>query len=288
MSPVLHVTAISLLLFAPAISGSLQRHFESPITGSVWRTEGNALACRLVHEIPDYGQAVFTRHAGGALDFHLDLNQRPGRSGNAHIRVVPPPWKHDAAVRDLGTVTFADRSSPFALHDRQARVLLASLEEGMFPNFSYQTAVPVADSVSVSLSAVNFLDAWDRFQQCSAKLLPHDFDALRQSRLLFSPGSLSLDGEARARLDQVASWMKLDRAVAGAVIEGHTDASGRRRENYLLSQRRAVAVRDYLVAQGIAKPRLKVRFFGEERPLPQAAGDGSPRQNRRVDVRLYR
>ncbi len=288
MGPTLHALAITLALFAPAIAGNLQRHFESPITDSVWRTAGNALACRLVHEIPDYGKAVFTRRAGGGLDFHFDLNQPPGSSGNATIRVLPPPWKHDVAARDLGSVPFADRSAPFTLQGSRAIVLLASLEAGMEPTISYDAANVATDTVTVSISAVNFLDSLDDFHHCAAQLIPHTFEELRSSRLLFGPGSVALDEQAQGRLDQIASWMNLDRGVASAMIEGYTDTAGHRRENYLLSQQRALAVRDYLAAKGVGKKRMKVRFYGEERPLRGADGEPVGRENRRVEVRLYR
>lgn len=288
MSPIARALAVGMAVFAPAIAGNLQRHFESPITESVWRTAGNPLACRLSHDIPDYGRAVFTRHAGGALDFHFDLNHPPGTSGSARIEVVPPPWKHDAQPRQLGTVDFADRAAPFTLQGPVAGVLLASLEEGMFARFSYATDSPVTDSVSVSLSAVNFLDSLDAFQRCANDLMDSDFSGIRQSRILFGPGATALDQEARQRLDRIATWMKLDQGIAGAVIEGHADASGQRRQNYLLSQRRAQAVRKYLAEKGIASQRMKVRFYGEERPLSGGAGDVPARQNRRVEVTLYR
>lgn len=285
MRSMVGTVAVALTLFAPAIAGNLQRHFESPLTESVWRTAGDPLACQLSHDIPDYGRAVFTRRAGGTLDFHFDLGRRPGHAGQARIRLVPPPWKHDAEARDLGTVAFADRSSPFTLQGPQASTLLASLEEGMFPTFSYDVPSPVVDSVSVSLSSVNFLDSLEAFQRCSRQLIPSDYAGIRASRVLFAQGSTELDGPARTRLDQIATWMKLDERVSAAVIEGHADASGNRRVNYLLSQRRAAAVRAYLVGRGIPKQRLKIRYFGEERPLKAAASD---RQNRRVDVRLTR
>ena len=288
MKPVLHATAICLAMFAPAIAGNLQRHFESPITDSVWRTDGSPLACVLLHRIPDYGRAVFTRYAGGALDFRFDLNRRPGDTGKARIQAVPPPWKHQVTARELGTVAFADRTSPFTLQGRQAGVLLASLEEGLFPRFSYTAASPAVDSVSVALSAVNFLDSLEDFQRCGEKLLPSDFDGIRQSTILFAPGSTDLDAEARTRLDQISVWLKLDQGIGGAVIEGHTDASGNRRENFLLSQQRALAARTYLLERGIAKQRMKISFYGEERPLPSATDESSQRQNRRVEIRLYR
>lgn len=286
MRPILGAIAVVATLAAPSLAASLQRHFESPITESVWRTAGTPLECRLSHEIPEYGRAVFTRHAGGALDFHLDLVQRPGHAGQARIRVVPPPWKHDVVARDLGTVAFADRSAPFRLRGDRADVLMASLEEGLFPTFSYSAPSPVVDSVSVSLSSVNFLDSLEEFRTCGERLMDSDFSGIRDSRILFAPGSTALDAEARSRLDQIVTWMKLDPGIASARIAGHTDASGNRRENYLLSQQRARTVRAYLTSHGVDQQRLRISFHGEERPLSGSTDD--PRQNRRVEVTLYR
>lgn len=286
MRPIVGAIAMAVSLFAPGLGASLQRHFETPMTESVWRTSGDRLTCRLSHDIPDYGRAVFMRHAGGMLEFRLDLSQRPGHAGEALIRLVPPPWRHDIAAQELGTVPFADRSAPFRLQDERAVVLLASLENGLFPTFSYRAESPVVDAVSVSLSSVNFLESLDDFQRCVDQLLSSDFSGIRQSRILFAPGSASLDAEAKARLDEIVTWMKLDRGIAGARIAGHADASGNRRQNYLLSRRRAKAVRIYLAEQGIDPRRLRITFHGEERPLPKSTG--SSRQNRRVEVSLYR
>lgn len=286
MRPILGAIAVAVWLYAPGLGASLQRHFQSPITESVWHTAGDPLACRLSHDIPEYGRAVFIRHAGGALEFRLDLSQRPGHDGEARIRLLPPPWKHDITPQELGTVAFSNHSSPFRLQGERAGVLLASLENGLFPTFSYRAASPVLDSVSVSLSAVNFLDSLDEFQRCTDQLLSSDFSGIRQSRILFAPGSAALDAEAKGRLDEIITWMKLDRGIAGARIAGHADASGNRRQNYLLSRRRAKAVRAYLSAQGIDARRLRISFHGEERPLPKSAA--SARENRRVEISLYR
>ena len=286
MRPIIGAIAVVVTLSAPSLAASLQRHFESPITESVWRTAGTPLECRLSHEIPEYGRAVFTRHAGGALDFHLRLVQRPGHAGQARIRVVPPPWKHNVVARDLGTVAFADRNAPFRLQGDRAAVLMASLEEGLFPTFSYSASNPGVDSVSVSLSAVNFLDSLEEFRTCAERLMDSDFSGIRDSRILFAPGSTALDAQAQARLDQIVTWMQIDPGIAAARIAGHADASGNRRQNYLLSQQRARTVRAYLVKHGVDKQRLRVSFHGEERPLSQSSDN--PRQNRRVEITLYR
>ena len=61
-----------------------------------------------------------------------------------------------------------------------------------------------------------------------------------------------------------------------------TDSSGSRAINVSLSQRRAQAVADYLMGQGVAQGRLEVRGFGFDRPLP--GRPASARENRRVEA----
>ena len=65
-------------------------------------------------------------------------------------------------------------------------------------------------------------------------------------------------------------------------IEGHTDSSGARATNVTLSQRRAQAVADYLVSQGVAQGRIEVQGYGFDRPLPGRSASSS--QNRRVEA----
>lgn len=67
-------------------------------------------------------------------------------------------------------------------------------------------------------------------------------------------------------------------------VQGHTDSLGNPAYNQNLSQRRAEAVRQFLIGQGIAAPRITVRGYGATRPIaPNATEDGRAR-NRRVEV----
>ena len=72
--------------------------------------------------------------------------------------------------------------------------------------------------------------------------------------------------------------------LAGArfAIEGHTDSLGTVDANRDLSQRRAQAVADYLVGQGVARDRLEVQGFGSSQPIT-GTGAGNP-ANRRVEA----
>ena len=69
-------------------------------------------------------------------------------------------------------------------------------------------------------------------------------------------------------------------------IDGHTDSVGSDKSNKLLSERRANAVRDWLIANGIDKDRLTARGFGEENPIDSNKTAAGRTNNRRVEVKL--
>lgn len=89
---------------------------------------------------------------------------------------------------------------------------------------------------------------------------------------------------ARPQLDAIAAGIRLLPPAQSIVIEGHTDALGSDSYNEELSQRRALAVRSYLVAsQGLDAGRLRAVGLGERAALP-GTKPAAP-QNRRVQFR---
>lgn len=110
--------------------------------------------------------------------------------------------------------------------------------------------------------------------------------APRHYTLLFVRGeaALSLDAEAilAAILEDVGT-----RPVVAVDIVGHTDRVGRVERNDRLSQERAVAVREVLLARGVPAGLIHTDGRGEREPVvPTADGVDEP-QNRRVEIRVY-
>ena len=81
--------------------------------------------------------------------------------------------------------------------------------------------------------------------------------------------------EVQEALDIVATLLKT--SGASVRLEGHADEMGTREYNIALSERRAEAVRNYLVVQGVEKEKMEVIAYGEEKP---ASDD--PQKHRRV------
>ena len=70
-------------------------------------------------------------------------------------------------------------------------------------------------------------------------------------------------------------------------IEGHTDARGNADANRALSQRRAIAIRDYLLTNlPISSDRLEATGYGEERPIAREDTEEGRARNRRIEIVL--
>lgn len=100
----------------------------------------------------------------------------------------------------------------------------------------------------------------------------------------FAFDSAEIASSARPQLDALAEGIKLLPPGAGVMVEGHTDSVGTEAYNQQLSQRRALAVKDYLVRQhGIEPSRLTATGVGEQKPIEGA--DPAAPANRRVQFK---
>ena len=99
-------------------------------------------------------------------------------------------------------------------------------------------------------------------------------------RVFFDFDSIQLREDARATLEKQAEWLKQNTGVS-VWVEGHADERGTREYNLALGERRANAIRDYLVALGIDQSRMTTRSFGKERPVDPSSGREAWDKNRR-------
>lgn len=99
--------------------------------------------------------------------------------------------------------------------------------------------------------------------------------------VFFGFNEASVTDEARGLLEQHATWLQTRRAVR-VVIEGHCDERGTVEFNLALGERRAQAVRDYLVTLGVAQERLTTVSLGKERPLDPGHDEAAWARNRRA------
>ena len=101
--------------------------------------------------------------------------------------------------------------------------------------------------------------------------------------IFFDTGKTELKSGAKATLGRIAEKLKGDDSIKIAV-EGHTDTVGGVQKNQQLSEKRAQAVRDYLVNAGFAAERITASGKGPEQPVATNKTAAGRQQNRRVEL----
>jgi len=106
---------------------------------------------------------------------------------------------------------------------------------------------------------------------------------VNMSDVLFDTGKFTLRSGAREKLARISGILTIQAGLR-VEVEGHTDSVGTDEYNQQLSDQRAMAVRDYLVEQGMDPSAISARGFGETRPKVSNDTAAGRQQNRRVEL----
>jgi len=106
-----------------------------------------------------------------------------------------------------------------------------------------------------------------------------------RTKITFAPGSTELDRDARRIVDRIARVLRGCGDVA-MEITGHTDSQGGREMNLDLSEARARAVLEALIAERVLASSLSAAGYGETRPVADNATEAGREANRRIEFRL--
>ena len=101
-----------------------------------------------------------------------------------------------------------------------------------------------------------------------------------KDRVFFGTNKSILTTALRDTLRKQAAWMRKNKDIT-VTVEGHADERGTREYNLALGDRRANAVKDYLLTYGISGGRLSVISYGKERPVNSGSSPLAWSQNRR-------
>lgn len=104
-------------------------------------------------------------------------------------------------------------------------------------------------------------------------------------KIAFRPSSAKIEGEASEAVERLAEVMRECEHVR-MEIGGHTDSQGSSGKNQALSQSRAEAVLDSLLAKGVLTTNLTTRGYGESRPIASNSTEEGREENRRIEFRL--
>lgn len=108
---------------------------------------------------------------------------------------------------------------------------------------------------------------------------------MSENMVNFGFDSSELTSAAKANLDKLATVLK-NNMDTNINIYGHTDSRGTDAYNLSLSERRAAAVRSYLISQGVASSRMIIMGMGEKEPVASNETDAGRAENRRVEFAI--
>jgi peptidoglycan-associated lipoprotein len=111
---------------------------------------------------------------------------------------------------------------------------------------------------------------------------PDAHEIFLNQMVFFDFDSDKLTLEAQTLLQRKSQWLRKHPGVVTLLIEGHCDARGTDAYNMALGERRAQAVKAYLIDLGVAIDSLETRSYGEEKPFVQGNGEKIWAKNRRA------
>ncbi len=277
-----YLALLSVFASLPAAALTFQTRLEN----IEWKVEGDQFECRLTQPISDFGSGEFVRRAGEQATFRLKTYGSTLGAGSATLLAAAAPWQPGRGDINLGAVRVGSGDVLFNSSQAQAGRLFTGLLEGRSPTVRHYGRQ--GGYSEIRLLPVKFNKAYNDYQVCTTKLLPMNYDQVKQTEVGFPGGGIELDAAAKKKLSVILAFMKADPTVNHVELNGHSDNSGNRLTNRDVSRRRALAVMDYFKANGIQESQITMRFHGESYPLAPNTNATNRARNRRVNIQLER
>jgi outer membrane protein OmpA-like peptidoglycan-associated protein len=194
----------------------------------------------------------------------------------------------DKANKDKANVTFQNKQTEIVkqgkqeLSDSEKQTAEARAEVDKQAEIAKQTKQELSDSEKRTAAAMAALASLAAVKEEERGLV-----ITLSGGVLFRSAESTLLSSAQVKLDQVAKAL-LDVRARNLIVEGHTDSQGSTSYNQDLSQRRADAVRDYLVQRGYPADRIQARGMGKSHPIADNASPEGRANNRRVEIVIER
>ncbi|GMQ47143.1 OmpA family protein [Vibrio sp. 10N] len=285
------LTAILLPTLAiPMANAAMEKRYVATPTQSQWEMVSNTpLECRLVHPIPNFGDAEFVARASKKknLDFELKMRRSMGETRNVSLVSMPPPWRPGDSADRITNLQFFKQFDGY-VGGQAAWSILSELEKGRYPTFSYQDWQSRDERIEVSLSSVLFQAKYNVFSDCVANLLPYSFEDISFTILHYDRNSEQLNKTSQHRLQQIAEYVRYNQDIDLVLVSTFTDSSESKSESQQLSEKRAMILQDYFHSLGLPKDRIQVQGYGKRRPIASNASPVGKAKNQRVVISFGR
>jgi outer membrane protein OmpA-like peptidoglycan-associated protein len=193
-----------------------------------------------------------------------------------------------ADVRAVATAAAKQQADAQAqlqqLEDQQVRLTSAELSTAQQQLATQGLALATAEQQRADAERRARQASADLARIASVKQEPRGMVITLSGGVLFTSAKSDLLPQAQAKLSEVADVLTRQDKDSKIVVQGYTDSQGSTSFNQELSQRRADAVRTYLVSHGMAADRITAQGFGPGNPVADNASPEGRADNRRVEI----
>lgn len=149
---------------------------------------------------------------------------------------------------------------------------------------------PIRTVTAADSDGDGVMDGQDRCPQTPQGFQVNDEGCIIEQTVIlrtvnFVYNSASLTTPSEESLDQVATAL-IGQPNLNVQVAGHTDSVGSERFNQILSEKRALSVRHYLISKGVAAKNLQAAGFGESKPIASNETADGRTENRRVEFAI--
>lgn len=206
-------------------------------------------------------------------------------------RTVPVAWVK-GTIRDAKTKK--PQMADIELYDLSSGALFTALKSGEIGD--YFAVLPVNRDYALNIAKEGYLFFSENFSLADSSaggeylldvsLQPIEKGATIALRnIFFDTDKFDLKETSQVELDQIVKFLTANSNLR-VRFEGHTDNMGNPTYNKTLSEKRAQAVRNYLVDKGIAAKRMEAQGFGETQPVADNETEEGRAMNRRTEMRI--
>jgi sodium-type flagellar protein MotY len=284
----LNASVLTSLVLSPSVMAAKQ-YVATPAQSSWKVAVDTPLECRMIHDIPSYGEAQFTSKAGKKinLDFELKMRRPMGETRNVNLVSMPARWMPGEAAEPITQIQFFKQFDGY-VGGQMAWAMLSELESGRYPTFSYNDWQHRDKMIEVGLSAVSFQAPYQQFSLCLDNLLPYSFEDIAFTVLHYDMNSDELNKPSQRRLAQITDFVRYSDDIDLVLVATYSDSTGGTNVNQSLSERRAKKLEEYFMSLGLPKNRIQVEAYGKRRPIADNATPIGRNKNRRVVISLGR
>lgn len=287
MKQVEKCTLLALISALWGLALSVEAAFYQNSLGiSEWQVSGGELQCSLKHTISNWGEVSLVARAGQGDSWQFQPDKLLMPSGEYWVQAVKPLWRSSTQAEPLGQFEFMSNKLTLPLTLALGQQILVSLESGKSLLLTHQSQA--IRPWRLKVDSLNFSPAYTKFRRCKNKMITLSFAQAERTRLFFSDKSAQIDANERKKLDELVRFIKADKNLKSIYIDGHADNRGDALNNLEVSKKRAQWVADHLVAKGIAKEKVLVRWHGDKYPVAKNSNQEGRAKNRRVTLRLAR